>query len=370
MGSIKELINWSSEQSQVFLNPTLPTSEQEKLLNLIKKINPLSAHIWLATSGSTFTPKMVALSKQAILDSARAVNEHLAVSAKDIWALALPHFHVGGLGIYARAYLSKSLIAPWEKPWKASEFNQFLKKERVTLTALVPTQVFDLVKNQERAPENLRAAVIGGGALVEGLWQKARELGWPLLPSFGMTECASQVATAELASVNGLDYPKLKILNHVEARVENSRLQIKSAALFSGYAQWENDKAVFIDPKEKDWWLSDDLVEIKEGYLKPLGRDSDFIKINGESLSLQYLRGLLGVSLDVALVAREDARSGSKLVLYSSLDERATQDLLKDYQERVMPIAKIKEIIYVPEIPKSALGKILYSELRCQAPFP
>ena len=68
----------------------------------------------------------------------------------------------------------------------------------VTHTSLVPTQVHDLVKADLRAPETLKAIVVGGGHLDAATGRLARTLGWPVLASYGMTEAASQIATQTL----------------------------------------------------------------------------------------------------------------------------------------------------------------------------
>src|SRR5207253_1068669 len=91
--------------------------------------------------------------------------------------------------------------------WNPARTVKKWKDRKVTLTSLVPTQVFDLVSANLTAPKNLRAAVIGGGALDPSLYLKARELGWALLPSYGLTECASQVATASLDSLGKKEFP-------------------------------------------------------------------------------------------------------------------------------------------------------------------
>src|SRR5688500_17581025 len=91
------LIDWTSEESHVLLNPRMPPEEAARLLTLVID---LRAHVWLATSGTTGTLKLAALSKDALLASAAAVNHHLASDARDVWCCVLPAFHVGGLGIF------------------------------------------------------------------------------------------------------------------------------------------------------------------------------------------------------------------------------------------------------------------------------
>jgi o-succinylbenzoate---CoA ligase len=173
-------IDWLSTDSHVLLNPRMPEEERRRLESLVVD---LPGHVWLATSGTTGALKLTALSKRALLASAAAVNRHLQSDDRDVWLCVLPTFHVGGLGIYARAFLSGARVVT--SGW-----------EDVTLASLVPAQVTDLVRDRVEAPPSLRAVVVGGGALSEELYAAARALGWPLLPSYGMTECCSQVATA------------------------------------------------------------------------------------------------------------------------------------------------------------------------------
>ena len=73
-----------------------------------------SGVIWLKTSGTEMSQqgehKLVALKKEAILHAAKSVNEFFNLNKKDKWLNTLPHFHIGGIAIYARSYLSGSEV--------------------------------------------------------------------------------------------------------------------------------------------------------------------------------------------------------------------------------------------------------------------
>ena len=75
----------------------------------------------------------------------------------------MPTFHVAGLSILARSYLSGGACFSYGKKWNAEDFLLFLKEHKITLSSLVPAQVYDLVKAQIKAPSHLRAVVVGGG---------------------------------------------------------------------------------------------------------------------------------------------------------------------------------------------------------------
>ncbi|HET8773411.1 MAG TPA: AMP-binding protein, partial [Thermoanaerobaculia bacterium] len=121
-------IDWLSADSHVLLNPRMPEEERRRLESLVVD---LPGHVWLSTSGTTGALKLTALSKRALLASAAAVNRHLQSDDRDVWLCVLPTFHVGGLGIYARAFLSGARVVT--SGW-----------EGVTLASLVPAQVSDL----------------------------------------------------------------------------------------------------------------------------------------------------------------------------------------------------------------------------------
>ena len=169
------MIDFFDDQSHVLLNPRLPDEERRALERLGKESPSLRGHVWIATSGTTGAMRLVALSKRAILVSAEAVNRHLGVTAGDVWVCVLPTFHVGGLGIYARAALTRSPVIASD--WNARQFMQTAAAEHVTLASLVPAQVRDLVAQGEPAPSAMRAIVVGGGEMPLDLYSAARSLG-------------------------------------------------------------------------------------------------------------------------------------------------------------------------------------------------
>ena len=225
-------LSWDSEESSLLSNPSYSQSEQERFNRILDAAHSFPSHIWLSTSGSS-VQKWVGLSKKALLSSACAVNQHLFSNENDAWVNALPHFHVGGLSILARAHLSGARIYDFKKgypgKWNAEIFYHYLVKVEGTLTALVPAQLHDLVVLGKRSPDSLRALIIGGGALLPHLYTQAVELGWPVLPSYGLTECASQVATASYQELQAMpcgqvQMPPLQLLSHMQVRVEEGRL--------------------------------------------------------------------------------------------------------------------------------------------------
>jgi O-succinylbenzoic acid--CoA ligase len=346
------LIDWESDESHVLLNPRMPEEERRRLQSY--GID-LPGHLWLATSGTTGALKLTALSKRAMLASAAAVNRHLQSTATDVWSCVLPPFHVGGLGIYARAFLSGARVVAdrWDP-------RQFAASNEMTLGSLVPAQVSDLVEAELRAPAQLRAIVVGGGALRDDLYNAACHLGWPLLPSYGMTETSSQLATATVSS------PDLVLLEHVEARTEeDGRLAFRGPSLLTGYGTERG----FVDPKSEGWFVTEDLGTVEHGVLRMRGRRGDFVKVGGESVDLNRLDSILAAIAGphAAVIAVPDARLGHviHIVVDAEVEGRA---VLAAYDERVLPFERARRLHCVATIPRSPLGKLLRKALMEQLP--
>lgn len=373
-------MDWQSSETYILLNPRLTEVEKKHFFNLQKSAPSMEGIVWLATSGSTTShttgQKLVALSKESILIAARASNEHLQVTKKDRWLQVLPEFHIGGLSIKARAFLSESeVISHLDQKWSPLDFVNLLSENQITLASLVPTQVYDLVSVNLKPPSILRAVLVGGGALSSDIYFKARELGWPLLPTFGMTECCSQVATAELNSLRNPKYPLLKKLNHIEiSQTQEGFLKIKSRSLLQGFMYSENEKPFWKNPVENNWYITEDLVDISGDYIKPLGRSNDVIKLSGELVNLNALREVLSQVLqslqidahDFALMTREDERLGYKIILVHSENQKDLELIQKiklNFNSQVLPFSRIQEVREVEKIPRSDLGKILYKRI-------
>lgn len=335
------VIDWTSEETHVLLNPRITEEERTRLQRLAASAS-LPAHVWVATSGSTGAVKLVALSKRAILASAAAVNSRLESSADDVWCCVLPMFHVGGMGIHARAHLLGSRVVSME--WDPNAF----ANAAVTLASLVPAQVHDLVRMRLRPPRSLRAILVGGGSFNRELQESARTLGWPVLASYGMTECASTVAVEDV------------LLPHLESKSVDLRLAFRGASLLTGWIV--NDRS-FEDPKVDGWFQSEDIGSVEGRALRVEGRPADFIKIGGESVDLRRLDVILESvrgEIDAALIPVSDSRLGQVIHLASTVE---SQSVIEAFNERVLPFERIRASHLVATIPRSSLGKLLRQTL-------
>jgi o-succinylbenzoate---CoA ligase len=321
------------------------------------------------TSGSTGVPKWVVHEKQAMLVSARAVNAWLGVERTSKWGLALPIDHVGGFAILARVFQAGCGLVEFQEKWDAEKFHSWISNEGVTHVSLVPTQVHDLVEAGLSAPKSLRAVVVGGGRLSEMSGQAARDLGWPVLASYGMTEAGSMIATQAVSSLTQpFSESALEILPiwKVESDADD-RLKICGEALFRGYL-FQEEIGLKFEPLRSKSFLTNDRGVISGNHLKPLGRMDALVKVLGvlvdiEAVERRFLEIAVGrVSPEkFAVIALPDLRN--EHVLVAVFEGEIPTGCVEDYQRVAPSLERISQVFQVEKFPRSTLGKLLRGEL-------
>ena len=367
-----EDINWQGEDSVFLHNPDLPAEEKELLAKLQNELPEIPSCIWVLTSGSTSLNqyKWIALKKGAFLASAKAVNDHIESSSDDVWLSVLPSFHVGGLSVWARAHLSGAKVIEEVSSWDPHRYHHLLESKNITLSSLVPTQLYDLVHSGLKCPDSLRAIFVGGGALSESVYLQARDLGYPVLPTYGMTEVCSQIATASLESLNEHRFPDARILDHIEVQEgSNSVLEVKGQSLLTGIAYIEGQSLTYKEHPKNEWYPTDDVGDVHLGCIKVRGRKSELVKVLGELVSFPKLRSvleLLSHELEATLLPVPDPRKGHAVAMVFELDALKMNylEVIKDFNERVAGFEKATQIYFVDEIPKTPLGKLKSEELK------
>ena len=372
---------WEDVRPDVRFNP-VGSAIQQGMMDFVNAESRLAGHVLVATSGSSGEPKWIALSKRALVASASSVNAHLSAAQNDRWLCALPPFHVGGIGVFARAFAEGIPALTFDGRWRgrAEEFATLCETERITLTSLTPTQVHDLVTEQIHCPASLRAVIVGGGRLDKVTGQAARDLGWPVLASYGMTEASSQIATETLdALANPFVGDWLPVLEGWEVSEKSG---IRGPALFSGTVAESKNGGWQFNPAsvdEEGWFQTADRVQLRQGRnqrpeLCFLGRSDDLVKRLGELVSMNGLRERLATAtrrhdLSGTVIALPDARSGARFVaVFERIgrDDQRAQESVNACNVAGAPFERIDEIRFVPNLPRTELGKIAYSLLSKQ----
>ncbi len=160
-----------------------------------RSVDPDAERLVLFTSGTTGRPKGVRLTLRNLLASATGSAFRLGVLPGDRWLCSLPTYHMGGLAPWIRATLYGTAVVVGEA-FDPGVTAAELREHDVTGVSLVPTMLVRLLDAGWEPPASLRFVLLGGGPADEALVERALDRDVPVCPTYGMTETASQIATA------------------------------------------------------------------------------------------------------------------------------------------------------------------------------
>jgi len=327
------------------------------------------------TSGTSGVQKLVVHPLGSWWHGAMASALHLGHQAGDVWSLPLPMFHVGGFAIMMRAAIA-GLPLVVEPRFDPAQFLCTCTDHRVTLTSLVPTMLRDLLATGEQVPPHLRVALLGGASAPQVLVTDAGERGWPVAPTYGMTETASQIATLPPPEVAARIGSSGRALPHLEiavrgtahdAPVGEGEVLVRGLSLMTGYLGHP--------PLDRDAWFAtgDHGILDEQGYLTVIDRRSDLIVSGGENIYPAEVERAIGAIPGIAaaaVVGVPDDRWGAVPVAFVVVERGvgdADIDVATHLQGRLAPFKIPKRVIRVDDLPMSASGKVLRRQLRDQA---
>lgn len=192
------------------LNPRLAEREREEARRGLAGVSVDGAQVVLWTSGTSGTPRGVALGFDAMAAHSDAVVERLGEAPTDCWLTTLSVAHVGGLMLLVRCLL-RGIPVVVSGQLSPDALLKLLRTKGATRegsrpvshVSLVPTQLARLLDacDGDGPPDTFRCALLGGAHTSEALLARALAAGWPVALTYGMTEMTSQVATATPAQV-------------------------------------------------------------------------------------------------------------------------------------------------------------------------
>lgn len=300
------------------------------------------------TSGTTGGPKPARLTMDNLSAAAAASMEHLGHGSDDVWLSALPLHHVGGVSVLVRSAYAGGAVLLRDR-FEPAVFAASLRGP-ATMASVVATMLIRLLAEDGGPYPGLRAVLVGGGPIPDGLLEEAVEAGLPVLPSYGMTETFGQVATLRPGSpVQRRAHP----LPGVELRIEETgRVAVRGPQVSPGYLG-EPDR-------DSEWLVSGDLGVIdEEGALRVLGRADHVIVTGGENVAPEQVEAELESHPEVVeamVLGLPDETWGMQVAcLYAG---EAEEDELRGWLATRVPVFMVPKLwLRVDAVPRTVLGK-------------
>ena len=326
-------------------------------------------HSVFFTSGSAGEPKGVRLTWGNHEASAAAAAGRQPVGPEDRWLAVLPLSHLGGFAVTYRMFRSGGTVV-LEPEFDAGRVADALVT--VSYASLVPTMLRAVL---DARPDGFsgtaRAVLVGGAPVPAELQTRARAAGLPVVPTYGMTETSSQVATASPTDPPGSGALPLDGVELSAGSGEaTAAITVDGPMVGPGY--WG-------EPDREGPFETRDVGYFDEGgRLHVVGRTDDVIISGGENIHPAEVEAALEALASVQVAAAfgvSDDEWGERLEAAVVLhDPIASSETIEIELRQSLPDFKIPKRWHVlAELPLGPTGKVdraALAELTAHRPPP
>jgi fatty-acyl-CoA synthase len=346
------------------------------------------------TSGTTGDPKGVLYSHRSnYLHAMMTLQpDALNLSGRDCVLLLVPMYHANAWSVvYSAPMIGAKLVLPGPK-MDAASLHELIETEGVTYSAAVPTvweMLLSHLKETKGSLSRLTRVTTGGAACPESIIRAFRDdHGVDVMQGWGMTE-TSALATASTPSPAVADLSPeaqlpfqlkqgrllcnldLKLIDDAGARLPHDgrsmgRLMIKGPTVASAY--YRSDAEIL---DAEGFFDTGDVCTIDtEGYVQITDRAKDVIKSGGEwisSIDVENLAMGHPKAKLCAVIGVAHPKWGERPILLVQLREgcEASAGEFRDFLKgKIASWWMPDDVLFVPEIPLSATGKIDKKRIR------
>ncbi|MFI6026320.1 AMP-binding protein [Amycolatopsis magusensis] len=339
--------------------------------------------VLLPTSGSTGNPKLVRLSRSAVLSNAEAIAEVLDIDAHEVAPTCLPLHYSYGLSVLNSHLVRGATVVVEPSGVLGRGFWNAVEEHKCTSLAGVPYH-YEMLRRMKFDPErypSLRTLTQAGGKLRSELItefnDKIRAVGGRMYVMYGQTEAAPRISTvpadrlAEKLGSVGPALPGGKFTIRRDDGVETTHPKIVGEVLYRGpnvmmgYAENEGELAAG-DECGGELATGDLGYLDADGFLFITGRLKRIGKVFGNRVSLDDLeQAVRSASVGIDVVAAVAA--GDKVVLFAEGADRDTcKAASRALSERLHLHTSGFDVRPLDTVPLLASGKIDYRTLESQ----
>jgi fatty-acyl-CoA synthase len=346
-------------------------------------VRPDAPVLLVYTSGTTGEPKGAVHTQANLLANMAAASEVQALEPSDRVLTVLPLFHVGGLCIQTLPALYAGASVLLHPRFEPGAMLQAVARDRPSLTLVVPAVMKALIEHPDWPGADLgslRAAWAGSSTLPDALVEAFHARGVPVCNVYGATETGPfsialgpRHARSHMGSC-GWPAPGVQVrLDAVQAEAG------RAASTRSGAMQTDGVGEVLLcgpavvshywpDRPARDaqgWLRTGDLaLQASDGSYRIVGRAKDMIISGGENIYPAEIENLLAAHpavAEVAVIGLPDPRWGEAVVAVLVTRPGAAAgdaELLAWLGEHIARYKLPRRIVRLPELPRTALGKV------------
>jgi len=336
------------------------------------------------TSGTTGRSKGAMLLHRNLVANAEAVCGAWRCTAEDHLLLTLPLFHTHGLMVGAHGTFLTGASVELHRKFDAKKTYDALLGGDFTMFFGVPTMYTRLLReanSRAERPEPMRLYVSGSAPLSPQAFDEFERLfGQRILERYGMTETIMNLTNPydgeRRPGAVGKPFPgqEARVVD-LETREpmpagEVGEIEVRGPHVFEGY--WNRPEATEESFDEDGWFRTGDLGHVSEdGYFTISGRAKELIISGGYNVYPRevedVIEGCAGVD-EVAVVGLPDEEYGERVVaaVVRGAPNLTAEEVTDFCRDRLAGYKKPRQVVFVDELPRNALGKILKHEVRDQ----
>ena len=334
------------------------------------------------TSGTTGRPKGAVLRQEALLWNG-VMSQHMhSLTSDDHILTVLPFFHVGGLNIQTTPALHHGATVTIHARFTPGTALDTIERGRPTLTVLVPATIQAMSDDPAWTTtdlSSLKAVATGSTIVPPHLIERITSRGVPVLQVYGSTEtCPVAIYTrfgGDFSCEGSTGLAGLcceaAVIDEAGAELPPDRpgeIAIRGPNVFSEY--WRNDAATR-EVLQQGWFRTGDIGRRDaDGYFYVHDRKKNMIISGGENIYPAEVERVLlehTAVADCGVIGRPDPRWDEVPVACiirrpgTSVDAEA----LKSHVATQLARFKVpREIIFVDDLPRTALGKVQHFRLK------
>ena len=373
--------------------------QRERTLDFVKLVEdnpPMSAPVAVDpandvallqyTGGTTGVAKGAMLTHYNLVSNAMYGAALFPLTEHDISLCALPLFHIYGLTVTMNAPISVGGAIVLLPSFHVEEVMKTIQGMKVSTFSGAPAMYIAINSKPNAKSFNMRSVRVcmsGGSALPPAVRRKFIELtGGNLVEGYGLSE------TSPVTHVNPLKGGVVKDGSigppfcETDAKVVDSEnrykvlpvgeigeLAVKGPQVMKGYWNQKEETDMVL---EEGWFLTGDIAKMDEdGYFYIVDRKKDMVNVGGFKVYPREVEDVLFEHPDIkeaGVVGVPDEFSGEVVKAFVVLKDPAKslseKEVIDFCTTRLAKFKVPKKVEFVPELPKTLIGKVLRRKLR------
>lgn len=379
---------------EVALQLPIRATSTSQLQDIYKEIAPEPAYVtqddepilMMYTSGTTGKPKGAMLSHINLQAASVGLSHTIDWWEQDRFLMVAPFFHIGGFApLITNVHVGATMILMEDfhpvETWKA------IQAHRITTMMTVPAMLAFMLKTYPMMKSDIstiRNISCGASVVPAPLILGFRQLGIPIQQVYGITEFTGGVSfwkeSQNKEKFTSMGKPVMQAsIRIVDVETKEpvdvgtvGEIVLNGPQVFVGY--YKNEEGYHQTVRNGELYTGDVGYIDEDGFLYVVDRLKDMIISGGENIYSAELEAVLAehpAVAEVAVVGVPNEQWGEVPRAYIVVKEGESvteAEIIAFNKERLASYKSVKEVAFLEQLPRNAVGKILKTYLTVANP--